>query len=128
MAPSTTLQLDKFSWPSQILLVCRLGKGWATQETQTLPAPNHTPYGTNTPTLTACIHSIASSSRALADILEDEYVAWEGGSAWCFSGPLKRLAYSRIDLSLLQRQSTSQAKHGRLRTTRHFPASVYWVP
>ena len=30
--------------------------------------------------------------------------------------------------SLLQRQSTSQAKHGRLRTTRHFPASVYWVP
>ena len=26
------------------------------------------------------------------------------GSAWCLSGPLKRLAYSRIDLSLLQRQ------------------------
>ena len=40
-------------------------------------------------------------------------------------GTLKRLAYSRIDLSLLQRQSTSQEKHGRLRTTRHFPASVY---
>ena len=31
-------------------------------------------------------------------------------------------------LSLLQHQSTSQAKHGRLRSTRHFPASVYWVP
>ena len=30
------------------------------------------------------------------------------GSAWCLSGPLKRLAYSRKDLSLLQRQSTSQ--------------------
>ena len=28
------------------------------------------------------------------------------GSAWCLSGPLKRLAYSRIDLSLLQHQST----------------------
>ena len=55
-----------------------------------------------------------SSSRALADILEDEYVAWEGRSAWCLSGPLKRLAYSKIDLSLLQHQSTSQAKHGRL--------------
>ena len=28
-----------------------------------------------------------------------------------------RLAYSRIDLSLLQHQSTSQEQHGRLRTT-----------
>ena len=37
---------------------------------------------------------------------------WEGGSAWYLSGPLKRLAYSRIDLSLLQRQSTSQEMHG----------------
>ena len=43
MASSTTLQLDKSLWPSQILLVC---KGSATPETQTLPAPNHTPYGT----------------------------------------------------------------------------------
>ena len=62
--------------------------------------------------------------------------AWEGGStwclgnmdagsAWCLSGRLKRLAYSRIDLSLLQRQSTSQEKHGRLR---HFPASVNLGP
>ena len=120
MASSTTLQLDKSSWPSQILLVCRLGKRRVTQETQTLPAPNHTPYCTNTPTL---LLYDASSSRALAhtDILEDEYVAWEGGSAWCLSGPLKRLAYSRIDLSLLQHQSTSQAKHG---TTRHFPDSI----
>ena len=47
------------------------------------------------------------------------------GSAWCLSGRLKRLAYSRIDLSLLQRQSTSQEKHGRLR---HFPASVNLGP
>ena len=28
------------------------------------------------------------------------------GSAWCLSGPLKRLAYSRINLSLLQCWST----------------------
>ena len=34
------------------------------------------------------------------------------------SGPLKRLAYSRIDLSLLQHQPTSQEKHGRLKTTK----------
>ena len=47
------------------------------------------------------------------------------GSAWCLSGHLKRLAYSRIDLSLLQHQSTSQEKHGRLR---HFPASVNLGP
>ena len=56
--------------------------------------------------------------------------AWEGGSTWCLGnmdlhGRLKRLAYSRIDLSLLQRQSTSQEKHGRLR---HFPASVNLGP
>ena len=31
------------------------------------------------------------------------------------------LAHSRIDLSLLQHQSTSQEKHRRLRITRHFP-------
>ena len=36
----------------------------------------------------------------------------EGGSAGCLSRPLNR---ARIDLSLLQRQSTSQEKHGRLR-------------
>ena len=47
------------------------------------------------------------------------------GSAWCLSGRLKRLAYSRIDLSLLQHQFTSQEKHGRLR---HFPASVNLGP
>ena len=38
-----TLQLDKCSWPLQILLVCRLGKGSTTPETQTSPAPNHPP-------------------------------------------------------------------------------------
>ena len=55
---------------------------------------------------------------------------WEGGSAWCLSGPLKGLAYSRIvDLSLLQHKSTSQEKHGRLRTTSLiFPSSIYCVP
>ena len=35
----------------------------------------------------------------------------EVASKWCLSGPLKRLAYSRINFSLLQRQSTSQEKH-----------------
>ena len=45
------------------------------------------------------------------------------GSEW--TPELKRLAYSTIDLSLLQRQSTSQEKHGRLR---HFPASVNLGP
>ena len=30
MVSSTTLQLDKSSWPLQILLVCRLGKGLTT--------------------------------------------------------------------------------------------------
>ena len=34
----------------------------------------------------------------------------------------------RINLPLLQHQSKSQEKHGRLITTTHFPASVYWVP
>ena len=45
MVSSTTLQLDKSLWPSQILLVCRSGRGSATPETdqtQTLPSPNHT--------------------------------------------------------------------------------------
>ena len=46
------------------------------------------------------------------------------GSAWCLSGPLKRLAYSRIDLSLLQHQSTSQEKHGRLRTMHQTFSSI----
>ena len=35
--------------------------------------------------------------------------------------------HARIDLSLLQHQSTSEERHESLRTTRHFPASVYWV-
>ena len=34
---------------------------------------------------------------------------WEGGSAWCLSERLG-LAYSKIDLSLLQHQSASQEK------------------
>ena len=55
----------------------------------------------------------------------DLHGARQHGSAWCLSGRLKRLAYSRIDLSLLQRQSTSQEKHWRLR---HFPASVNLGP
>ena len=35
-SPLTLQQLDKSLWPSQILLVCHLGKGLTTPETQTL--------------------------------------------------------------------------------------------
>ena len=45
MVSSIALQLGTSSWPSQILLVYRLGKASTTPETQTLPAPNHTPFG-----------------------------------------------------------------------------------
>ena len=37
---------------------------------------------------------------------------WITGSALCLSGPLKRLAYSRIEGSLLQRQSASHGNMG----------------
>ena len=43
MVSSTTLQLDKSSWPSSVPFA--LVKGSATPETQTLLAPNHTPHG-----------------------------------------------------------------------------------
>ena len=55
-----------------------------------------------------------SSSRALADILEDGVRSLGRWICMVLEWTLKRLAYSRIDLSLLERQSTSQAKHGRL--------------
>ena len=58
MASGTVQQLDKSSWPSQIPIVCRLGKGSPTPETHI--APNHTPTIAdfvpkclNTPTLLA---------------------------------------------------------------------------
>ena len=41
MASGTVQQLDKSSWPSQIPIVCRLGKGSPMPETHV--APNHTP-------------------------------------------------------------------------------------
>ena len=65
-ASSTSLQLGKSSWPSQILLVYRLGKASTTPETQTLPAPNHTPFGSRY--MPTSLHSSAAqlaSSRAL---------------------------------------------------------------
>ena len=56
MASGTVQQLDKSSWPSQIPIVCRLGKGSPIPETHI--APNHTPTiadtvpkWLNTPTL-----------------------------------------------------------------------------
>ena len=54
MASSTAYELGKSSWPSQILLVCRLGTGSASSETQTLTRSKPHPYGIeirlNTPT------------------------------------------------------------------------------
>ena len=44
MASSTTYELGKSSWPSQILLVCRLGTGSASSETQTLTRSKPHPY------------------------------------------------------------------------------------
>ena len=59
MASGTVQQLDKSSWPSQIPIVCRLGKGSPIPETHV--APNHTPTiadfvpkWLNTPTLLYC--------------------------------------------------------------------------
>ena len=56
MASGIVQQLDKSSWPSQIPIVCRLGKGSPMPETHI--APNHTPTiadtvpkWLNTPTL-----------------------------------------------------------------------------
>ena len=46
----------------------------------------------------------------------------------CMVLEYKRLAYSRINLSLLQRQSTSQEKHGRFRTgCRYSHGLDYWT-
>ena len=116
MVSSTTLQLDQSLWPLQILLVCCLGKG---PGTQTLPAPNHTPYGSDIrlsmPTL--LLHAHTGGRVCLIPPLEVAsnvcFWTWEGGSA----GPLGRLAYSMINLTLLQRQSTS---HDRGRSRNFF--------
>ena len=47
MASGTAWQLDKSSWPSQILIVCRLGKGLTTPETQTTHQCSSKPYRAN---------------------------------------------------------------------------------
>ena len=55
---------------------------------------------------------------------------WEGGYAWCLSGPcLKRLglAYSKINLSLLQHQSASQEKHGSMADSTFFSVSLLGI-
>ena len=92
MASSTTLQLGKSWWPSQILLMCRLGKGSANCQLQTTP-PTVLDIRFNTPThyILYCSIASSSSSRALADIFEERsllqdrpfsaaasvYIAWE---------------------------------------------------
>ena len=68
MASSTAYELGKSSWPSQILLVCRLGTG--SSETQTLARSKPHPYGIeirlNTPTRgSGQLPGPAASSRAL---------------------------------------------------------------
>ena len=121
MASGTAEQLDKSSWPSQIPIVCHLGKGSPTPETHI--APNHTPTiadtvpkWLNTPTHAA---SLVTTRRA------GGYLDLEGGNRICmvyeWTLGLKRLAYSRIDLSLCCSVSLHLSReHGRLRTTRLF--------
>ena len=120
MLSSTTLQLGKSSWPSQILLMCRLGKGSANCQLQTTP-PTVLDIRLNTPTHYVLYCSIASSSRALADILEIRSLGRWICMVLEWIRPLKRLAYSRINLSLLQRQSTSL---GRLRNHQTFSSTT----
>ena len=129
MASSTAYELGKSSWPSQILLVCRLGTGSASSETQTLTRSKPHPYGIeirlNTPTRGSGQQIYYSSSRALGG-------HWTGcvcyptifrlstrGSKLRVDLSLGRWIYYatlRINLSLalLQHQSTSEEKHGRL--------------
>ena len=128
MASSAALQMDKFSWPSQILLVYRLGKASTTPET---PTPNHNPSGSRYTVEHASQHRVASlqlaSSRALGikQLGRQEGVFLDLGKWICIRvlewTPSKRLglAYSKIDLSLLQHQSASQEKHGRLHIFQH---------
>ena len=116
MASGTVQQLDKSSWPSQIPIVCRLGKVSPMPETHN--APNHTPTiadfvpkWLNTPTLLYCtgIWLASSSCRQLLRPLDTTrqvggYLHLEGGNRICmvleWTIGLKGLAYSRIDLSL----------------------------
>ena len=88
-------------------------KGSSTPETQTMPAPNHTPYGIRYTVehaySTGTVCSIASSSRALADILEVHNLG--GGSAWCLSGPLMKLAYSAAASVFISREAWETQNH-----------------
>ena len=99
--------------------MCLLGKGSANCQLQTTH-PTVLDIQLNTPTHYVLYCSIASSSRALADILEIR-----GLGRWIcmvleWIRPLKRLANSRI-VSLLQRQSTSL---GRLRNHQTFSSTT----
>ena len=124
MASSIALQLCKSSWPSQILLVYRLGKASTTPETRTLPAPNHTPFGRlNTPT--SISYSLALElGRHWQEGLFDNISDLDLGR-WIYM-VLEWTLSKRLGLALLQRQSASQDKHGSMGDS-HFPASVYWV-
>ena len=92
----------------------RLGKGSPTQETQTLPALNHTPYGRHTVEHAYYTALYCTSSRALAGSLEVRSL----GRWICMVLEWTPATYDRP--SLLQRQFISQEKHGRLRSHQTF--------
>ena len=102
MASGRVQQLDKSSWPSQIPIVCRLGKGSPMPETHI--APNHTP------TIADFVPKCCTTGIWLMQLALDTtrqvggYLDLEGGNRICmvleWTIGLKRLAYSRIDLSL----------------------------
>ena len=59
MVSSTTLQLDKSLWPSQILLVCRSGRGSVTPETDQTQTTQTVEHAYSTTTLHCTCTSIA---------------------------------------------------------------------
>ena len=129
MASSTTLQLDKSSWPSQILLKCAIGVKDRQHQKH-----KHCQLQTTPPMVldirlryycTALYCSIASSSRAIADILEVRSL----GMWICMV-----LEWTPEEASLLQDRPLSAAVSVYIsgeawETQNHqtFPASVYWV-
>ena len=121
MASSTTLQLGKSWWPSQILLMCRFGKGSANCQLQTTPT-TVLDIRLNTPIPYVLYCSIASSSRALADILEERSL----GRWICMV-----LEWTPQEASLLQDRPFSAAASVYIAWETQKPPDIfqhYWVP
>ena len=97
MASSTALQLDKSSWPLQILLVYRLGIASTTPETQTrntniASSKYHTPL--NTPTTATPLQQkkakgLVYLTSSLGMQLATLWLSWEVADLW--SRTLSRL-------------------------------------